>query len=70
VSIESRVEKLEKQTGTGKQQYIMWVLYEGQPKPTEAQKEAAITDYKAKHPDWETHLIIVLYIKPEVKSRG
>lgn len=68
MSIEGRVEKLEKQTG--KQQSILWVLYEGQPKPTEGQKETAIADYKAKHPDWETHPIIVLYIEPEAKSTG
>lgn len=70
MSIEGRVEKLEKQTGVGKQPYIIWVLYEGQPKPTEGQKETAIADYKTKHPDWETHPIIVLYIEPEAKSTG
>ena len=63
MSIEHRVEKLEKQTGVGKQQYIVLVLYEGQPKPTEAQEEAAIADYKAKNPDRKEGDWIVLYWK-------
>lgn len=52
-----------KHAGAGKQQSIIWVLYEGQPGPTEAQREAAIADYKAKHPDWEGKDIIVIYVK-------
>jgi len=65
-NIVSRIEKLEKHTGAGKQQPIRWVLYEGQPEPTEAQREAAIADYKAKHPDWEGRDTIVIYVNDAI----
>ena len=35
--------------------------YEGEPELTEAQKEAALADYKTRNHDWEEKRIIVLY---------
>ena len=35
------------------------------PEPTEAQKEAALTAYKAKHPDWEGKDVIVIKVVSE-----
>lgn len=63
--LENRIEKLEKHTGAGKQQSIIWVVYEGMPEPTEAQRQAAIEAYKAKHPDWQTKDIIVIEVVSE-----
>ena len=51
MSIEKRIENLEKRTGAGKQVLIL-VRYEGDDtEPTEAQEEAAIAEYKAKNPN-------------------
>lgn len=60
-SLENRIEKLEKHTGAIKSQAVIWVLYDGQPEPTEAQREAAIERYKGQHPDWQDQAIMVLY---------
>jgi hypothetical protein len=63
MTIERRIGKLEKRTGAGKQ-VVIRVTYEGDDtEPTEAQKEAAIADYKAKNPDWKDGNFIVLYWK-------
>jgi len=59
MTLKRRIEKLEQRTGASRQ-VVIWVTYEGEPKPTEAQKEAAITDYKAKYPDWKERGFIVL----------
>lgn len=63
MSIEKRIEKLEKRTGAGKQ-VVIWVQNDGDDtKPTEAQEEAAIADFKAKNPDRKEGDFIVLYWK-------
>lgn len=63
MSMAKRIENLEKRTGAGKQ-VIITVRYEGDDtEPTEAQKEAAIAEYKAKHPDRKEGDFIVLYWK-------
>ncbi len=63
MSIEKRIDKLEKRTG-GREQLIITVRYDEvdtEPtEPTEAQKKAAIADYKAKHPDWKEGDFILL----------
>ena len=59
-NLESRIGKLEQRTGAGKED-VIWVTYEGEPEPTEAQKESAITEYKARNPDWKEWDSIVLY---------
>ena len=60
-NLESRIDKLEKSTGAGKQVVIM-VRYEGDDtEPTEALEEAAIAEYKAKHPNRKEGDFIVLY---------
>ena len=62
-NLEKRIEKLEQRTGAGKQVVIL-VCYEGDDtKPTEAQEEAAIAEYKAKNPDRKEGDFIVLYWK-------
>ena len=62
MSIEKRIEKLEERTGASKRQVVVLVRYEGDDtEPTETQKEAAIADYKAKHPDRKEGDFIVLY---------
>ena len=61
MTLEHRVEKLEQRTGAGKQ-VVICVRYEGDDTaPTEAQREAAIADYKAKNPDRKEGDFIVLY---------
>ena len=61
--MEKRIEKLEKRTGAGKQ-VVIWVHYVGDDtQPTEAQKEVAIANYKAKSPDRKEGDYIVLYWK-------
>ncbi len=66
MGIERRIENLEKTIGgSGNQQSIVLVLYEGQPKPTEAQRQAAIADYKAKNPSWAEKDITVIYVTSE-----
>jgi hypothetical protein len=62
MTLKRRIGELEQRTGTGKQ-VVIWVTYEGEPEPTEAQKEAAIASYKAKNPDWKEGDFIVLYWK-------
>ena len=62
MTLKRRIGELEQRTGTGKQ-VVIWVTYEGEPEPTEAQKEAAIDEYKVKNPDWKEGDFIVLYWK-------
>ena len=57
MTLEKRLEKLEKATGGGERPVIM-VQYEGSPEPSEAEKAAAIEAYRAKHPDRD---LVVLY---------
>jgi len=64
-NIESRIDKLEKQTGaSSKSPVTLVVVYDGQ-NPTEAEKEAAIEAYKAKNPDWAEKDINVIYVTSE-----
>ena len=63
MTLDRRLKELEKRTGVGKQ-LIIRRCYEGDhTEPTEAQREAAIADFKAAHPDWKEGDIIVLYWK-------
>lgn len=65
MSIKNRLEKLEKHPSAGKEVVIL-VRYEGDDtEPTEAQKEVAIADYKAKNPDWKEKDTILLYWKDD-----
>ena len=61
MSIEKRIEKLEQRTGAGKQVIILVRRDGDDTEPTEAQEEAAIANYKAKHPDRKEGDFIVLY---------
>ena len=61
MTLKKRIDELEKKTGS-KEPYWIIVQYEG-AEPTEAQEEAAIADYKAKHPDWKKGDFMVLYWK-------
>ncbi len=55
-NLEKRIEKLEQSTGVGQQKEVwLVVVYDGTGKPSEAALEAAIANYKAKHPDWQGH---------------
>ena len=65
-NIEHRIEKLEKHTGAGESDEV-WivVVYEGQPKPTEAALEAAKAEYKAKYPDWQGRVSMVIWVRNE-----
>ena len=61
-NLQKRIKELEKRTGAGKPQLVIMVCEDGDAtKPTEAQKEEAIADYKTKHPDWKEGDIIALY---------
>lgn len=61
MNLEKRIEKLEQYTGTGGQQVLMWITYNGDDtKPTEAQEEAAIADFKDKNPGWEKQAYILI----------
>jgi len=51
MTLKKRIDELEKKTGSKEPIWII-VVCEG-AEPTEAQKEARIADYKAKHPDWQ-----------------
>ena len=64
MSIEKRIEKMEKQTGAKRQDIWLIVVREGE-ETTEAQKEAAIADYKANNPDWADKDINVIYVGDE-----
>ena len=57
MTLKRRIGELEQRTGAGKQ-VVIWWTYEGEPEPTEKQKEAAIAEYKAEHPDWRERDII------------
>ncbi len=59
MSIEKRIEKLEKSTGVVEPQIVILFRHRGQPEPTEAQVDAAIADFKAKNPDWEERGIVL-----------
>lgn len=68
MSLENRVEKLEQKARVGKEQVTLFVVEDGQPQPTGAQKEAAIEAYKAKNPDWEGKDIMVIEVVSELDS--
>ena len=64
MSIEKRIGELEQRIGVSKRQVVLRVCYEGDDtEPTETQKQAAITEYKAKKPNWKEGDFIVLYWK-------
>ena len=62
MSIESRIKKLEKQTGdTGVKPWLV-VVYDDTGKPSEAALEAAKAEYIAKHPDWQEKDFNVIWV--------
>ena len=63
-NVGKRIKKLEERTGVGKSQIVFIICYDGDDtEPTEAQKKAAIADYKAQHPDLKEDDFIALYWK-------
>ena len=65
-NIESRIEKLEKQTGADKPEPVtLVVVYDDTGKPSEAALEAAKADYKATHPDWQEQDLNVIWVIDE-----
>ena len=65
-NIESRIEKLEKQTGANKAEPVTLVVaYDDTGKPSEAALEAAKAEYKAKHPDWQEQDFNVIWVTSE-----
>ena len=62
----SRIIKLEKNS-IGDEQEPIWIIvtHRGMPETTEAQQQAAIEDYKAKHPDWEKKDINVVHLESD-----
>ncbi len=63
MTLKRRIGELEQRTGAGKQVVIRVCDDGDDTEPTEAQREAAIADYKAKNPDWKEGDFIVLYWK-------
>ena len=62
--LESRIDKLEKQTGIGKpEKPWLVVVYDDTGKPSEAKLEKAKAEYKAKHPDWQEQDFNVIWVK-------
>ena len=70
-NIESRIEKLEKQTGADKPEPVtIVVVYDDTGKPSEAALEAAKADYKATHPDWQEQDLNIVWVTNENTKRG
>ncbi len=65
MGIKKRIEKMEKHTGAKRRSIWITVVTESTPERTEAQKEAAIADYKAKNPDWADKDVNVIYVMDE-----
>ena len=65
MSIESRVEKLEKHTSDTEVKPWLVVVYDDTGKPSEAALEAAKADYKATHPDWQERDFNVIWVIDE-----
>ncbi len=62
-NIESRIEKLEKQTRVNKAEPVwLVVVYDDTGKPSEAALEAAKAEYKTKHPDWQERDFNVIWV--------
>ena len=62
-NIESRIEKLEKQTGADKpEKPWLVVVYDDTRKPSETELEKAKAEYKAKHPDWQEQDFNVIWV--------
>jgi hypothetical protein len=62
-NIESRIEKLEKQTRVNKAEPVtLVVVYDDTGKPSEAELEKAKAEYKAKHPDWQEQDFNVIWV--------
>jgi len=61
MTIKGRIEKLEKRIVAAEPKItVIVVVHDGQPEPTQAQKEVAIERYKLEHPDWQARGMIVL----------
>ena len=63
MTLKKRIDELEKKTRS-KEPLRIIVVREG-AEPTEAQKEARIADYKAKHPDWQERDFNVIWVTDE-----
>ena len=64
-NIEHRIERLEKHTGAGKSDEVWIVVVRDTRKPSEAALEAAKSEYKAKHPDWQGRDFNVIWVMDE-----
>ena len=63
MSLENRIDKLEKQMGADKpEKPWLVVVYDDTGKPSEAKLEKAKTEYKAKHPDWQEQDFNVIWV--------
>ncbi len=63
MTLKKRIDELERKAGS-KEPYWIIVQYEG-AETSEAQKKAAIADYKANNPDWADKDILVIYVPNE-----
>ena len=65
-NIESRIEKLEKQTTVNKAEPVtLVVVYDGTGKPSEAELEKAKAKYRKEHPDWQERDFNVIWVIDE-----
>jgi len=65
-NLESRIEKLEKQTGANKAEPVtLVVVYDDTGKPSEAELEKAKAEYKKEHPDWQERDFNVIWVTDE-----
>ena len=63
MSLENRLLRLEKQTEAIQEHKWIIVIHRGGREITEAEKEAAIEDYKARVVDWEKRDVNIVYIR-------
>ena len=67
MSLKDRLEKVEKQTNDKEPKEIWFIVtYDGQPKPSEAELEAAEVLYKKTHPDWASRPFNTIYPSGEL----
>jgi len=63
VSLENRIERLEKTTGADKpEKPWLVVVYDDTRKPSEAELEKAKAEYKANNPDWQGQDFNVIWV--------
>ena len=67
--LESRIDKLEKYTSAeDDKEIILTAVYDDTGKPSEAALEAAKAEYKAKHPEWQGRVHIVIWVDEHTKE--